>query len=79
MRDRAAVEVELAQAREQVAHLEAELASIDPPPTARPHSSTGLPLSAREYQRYGRQMILSAVGLPGTPWGLARQPGLQDG
>ncbi|KAL8278437.1 hypothetical protein RQP46_009127 [Phenoliferia psychrophenolica] len=61
MRLRTAIEADLARAREQVALLEAELAASIAPP--RP--PTTLPLSAREYKRYGRQMILNAVGLPG--------------
>ena len=30
------------------------------------HSERKWPLSAEEYQRYGRQMIVSQIGLPGT-------------
>jgi adenylyltransferase/sulfurtransferase len=34
-------------------------------PTSSEYSERKWPLSAEEYQRYGRQMIVSQIGLPG--------------
>lgn len=64
-RTRSQVTSELAAAREQVDRLESELSALkEEEPTA--SRSATLPLSLREYRRYGRQMILSEIGLPGT-------------
>ncbi|GAA5867535.1 hypothetical protein JCM8547_001211 [Rhodosporidiobolus lusitaniae] len=89
VRDRSAVIPELEGARERVAQLEAELATLSSPsPISRPTSTASpsvqtdlpahvhqrkekdeiqhrWPLSQREYKRYGRQMMLASVGLPG--------------
>ncbi|KAI5287037.1 Urmylation protein [Ascosphaera acerosa] len=72
---------QIAAAEEQLARLRTELARTEqelelepaaPPPVAAvaepahdPRAAGQLPLSLEEYRRYGRQMILPAIGLPG--------------
>lgn len=65
-RTRLEVLAELSTARSLVQQLEDELISIqEDKPTASIPSNSALSLSLREYQRYGRQMILTEIGLPG--------------
>lgn len=64
-RSRSQIAIELATAREQVDRLESEL-SLLKDETSTASASATLPLSLREYRRYGRQMILNEIGLPGT-------------
>lgn len=65
-RTRSEVLAELATARSLVQKLEDELISISEDQSTAPIASgRALPLSLREYQRYGRQMILTEIGLPG--------------
>ncbi|GAA5824234.1 hypothetical protein JCM3770_004341 [Rhodotorula araucariae] len=79
-RTAAQITLELESARGLVAQLEAELATASSAPPPAPVSAAQgqdkgargmdgdnaeLPLSLREYRRYGRQMMLSQVGLPG--------------
>lgn len=60
-----------AQLRAEISKLQGELQSLGETATeantsARPdQEDMGLPLSRSEYRRYGRQMILDGVGLPG--------------
>ncbi|GAA6006854.1 hypothetical protein JCM11491_003206 [Sporobolomyces phaffii] len=76
-RPRSEIESDLALARSRLAELERELAAVssrtpspaaaapsDDPPRPR-RGRTEYPLSLREYERYGRQMLLPQVGLPG--------------
>ncbi|GAA5830373.1 hypothetical protein JCM3766R1_002697 [Sporobolomyces carnicolor] len=80
-RTRAEVLSDLSSARVRIAQLEAELASLSSSPSSLDPSSatatrsdhapssgqprTEWPLSLREYKRYGRQMLITPVGLPG--------------
>jgi adenylyltransferase and sulfurtransferase len=74
-RSRSEVLAELQDTRNRLQALEKELASLppalDPSPTPQPPPAASvpqpeLPLSLREYRRYGRQMILPSVGLEGA-------------
>lgn len=61
-RSREAVLDELSNTRARLLELEEELAAL--PSASLP--AAGPSLNLREYRRYGRQMILSEVGLPGA-------------
>ncbi|GAA5941286.1 Uba4p [Sporobolomyces koalae] len=66
MRDRASVVAEIALARNRLEALESELSLIDStssPPD--PPKKDTRPMSLREYKRYGRQMLIKPIGLPG--------------
>lgn len=63
MRTREEIQRDIRQTEDRLRQLKVELASTPPPSEqTRPAHE----LSPQEYKRYGRQMILNAVGLPGT-------------
>lgn len=62
----AALQAQIAATESQLSALKQELeATKKLRGEAVPTSSHKWPLSAEEYQRYGRQMIVSQIGLPG--------------
>jgi adenylyltransferase/sulfurtransferase len=68
----AALRAQIAATESQLSALKQELEAAEKlrgetEPTSNDHSQHKWPLSAEEYQRYGRQMIVSQIGLPGKP------------
>ncbi|EED18770.1 molybdenum cofactor biosynthetic protein (CnxF), putative [Talaromyces stipitatus ATCC 10500] len=65
-----AIRAQITATESQLAALKEELEAAErlrgaSAPTSSKHSERKWPLSAEEYQRYGRQMIVSQIGLPG--------------
>lgn len=71
------IDTKCASLRAQIAATESQLSALrqeleaaeklrgETVPASSEHPERKWPLSAEEYQRYGRQMIVSQIGLPG--------------
>lgn len=64
MEPREALVSKIASLRAELADLEDKLVQLDKDEVAR-RTPADLPLQLDEYRRYGRQMILPGIGLPG--------------
>lgn len=65
MEERERIKAKISSLRAELAELEDQLEELDNEDQAR-KTPAGLPLRLDEYRRYGRQMILPGIGLPGA-------------